>query len=75
MTREYSMDSKTNAAAAAAADTTGNDFEKAQIGSVEGEKLEDVPATYESSRAERRVLLKLDTIILPLTALLYLSYV
>ena len=68
MTREYSMDSKTNDDAAA--DTTGNDFEKAQMGSVEEE---GVPATYETSRAERKILLKLDVAILPLTALLYVS--
>ena len=64
-----SMDSKTNEVSAA--DMTGNDYEKAQMGSVEGEK--DVSATYETSRAERRVLLKLDAVILPLTALLYVS--
>ena len=62
------MDSKTNDVAAA--DMTGNDFEKAQMESVE-EK--GVSATYETSRAERKVLLKLDAVILPLTALLYVS--
>jgi hypothetical protein len=63
------MESKTNDVAAA--DMTRNDFEKAQMESSVEEK--GVSATYETSRAERKVLLKLDAVILPLTALLYVS--
>jgi len=68
MSREYFTDSKLNDAVA---DRTRNDSEKAQIEPTAEKK--GVLATYDTSGAEQKVLLKLDAVILPLTALLYVS--